>query len=204
MHRGMTRAGLAAVLTLVAACGGDEASAIPAAGRAEILGPYQVEPYRAFDRAAIEPLERACQTGDAGMEPMIRPPLQPVLADARGEGRIILLYEAADGSYAECTGKLQPDGSVQLEGGGSGSSDLALQPFELGPSAGSVVESGSDSWSAVNGTIGSEIGGVVIELEDGTRITASVGNGRYAAWWPGSIGNRRTLAYDRAGNLVTP
>jgi hypothetical protein len=58
------------------------------------------------------------------------------------------------------------------------------------------------SATLVPGQVGSEIGGVVLELVDGSRITASVGGGRHAAWWPNGLQSARILAYDRSGALV--
>ena len=43
---------------------------------------------------------------------------------------------------------------------------------------------------------------MVIDLADGTNITASVGGGRFAAWWPGEVVATRIRGFDRAGNQV--
>ena len=43
---------------------------------------------------------------------------------------------------------------------------------------------------------------MVIDLADGTTITASLGGGRFAAWWPGVAEPRRIRGFDSAGNEV--
>ena len=43
---------------------------------------------------------------------------------------------------------------------------------------------------------------MVIALTDGTNITASVGGGRFAAWWPGEAQPNRIRGFDRAGRQV--
>ena len=42
----------------------------------------------------------------------------------------------------------------------------------------------------------------MLELADGNRVTASVGGGRFAAWWPGEAQPTRILGFDRAGIQV--
>jgi hypothetical protein len=61
---------------------------------------------------------------------------------------------------------------------------------------------GGGAHSYVTGQIGSEIGGVVIALADGTSVTASIDGGRFAAWWPGEAQPIRVLGFGRAGNQV--
>jgi hypothetical protein len=43
---------------------------------------------------------------------------------------------------------------------------------------------------------------MVLELADGTQITASLAGGRFAAWWPGQIETVRVRGYDETGALV--
>jgi hypothetical protein len=42
----------------------------------------------------------------------------------------------------------------------------------------------------------------VLELADGTAITASLAGGRFAAWWPGQIDPTKIHGYDASGTLV--
>ena len=54
-----------------------------------------------------------------------------------------------------------------------------------------------------SGIVGSEVGGIVIELGAGTRIGATTAGGRYAAWWPGEQSPTKVLVYDLGGNFVS-
>jgi hypothetical protein len=185
---------------LLGACGGSEESTLPVAGVAEILGPYQTEPYRAFDQELIQSLEEECA---ASLEGGLASQLELALADGRGGGRVMLVYGAGSGDTAECLARLDANGTVFVEGTGasSGSDPVRLGPLEIGAASGGSA-SGVDSWSYLHGNVGSEIGGVVIALADGTNITASVGGGRFAAWWPGEQQPVRMLGFDRSGTQV--
>jgi hypothetical protein len=185
------------VCLLLGACGGTEASTLAVAGVAEMLGPYQAEPFRAFDPALVTLLRDTCLHDFAG-EMRLSEGLEAALVDGRGGGRFMLLMEAPDGRM-ECVGSFDAGGTPSTEGGSSssGGGGVAIGPRELVPGG-----SGSGSWSYVTGHVGSEIGGVVLELADGSQITASVGGGMYAAWWPGEQQAARILAYDRNGALV--
>jgi hypothetical protein len=190
---------LAAALSL-AACGSSEESTLPVAGVAELLGSYQSEPYRAFDETLIRSLEEECATSlEGGLA--VQPEL--VLADGRGGGRVMLVYATAAGDTAECVAKLDANGtaSVDSAGSSSGGGPALPGPLEIFASSGGSA-SGADSWSYLHGNVGSEIGSVVIGLADGTNITASLGGGRFAAWWPGEAQPTRILGFDRAGNQV--
>jgi hypothetical protein len=191
---------LAAIL-LLSACG--ESNPEPTrvvAGVAEIQGPYQTEPYRAFDQDLIRSLEEEC-AASFGEAFKAQPEL--LLADARGGGRLMLIYGAADGATAECLAKVDPNGTAIVESAGisSGSGPGVPAPIELFASSGGS-SSGVDSWSYLHGIVGSDIGRVVIALADGTSVTASVGGGRFAAWWPTGAEPNRILGFDRAGNQV--
>ena len=185
---------------LLGACGGDEESTLPVAGVAELQAPYQTEPYRAFDENLIRLVEEECADGLRGafrVEPTL------VLADGRGGDRLMLLYGAGPGETAECLVRIDANGAPSVDGAGSssGADPAQMGPLELQTSAGGSA-SGVNSWSYLHGLVGSDIGGVVISLADGTNITASVGGGRFGAWWPGEIQPTRILGFDRAGTQV--
>ena len=185
---------------LLGACGGGEESTLPVAGVAELQAPYQTEPYRAFDENLIRLVEQECADSFRGalrVEPTL------VLADGRGGDRIMLLYGAGPGETAECLVRIDANGAPSVDGAGSssGGDPTQLGPLELQASSGGSA-SGVNSWSYLHGLIGSDVGGVVIALADGTSITASVGGGRFAAWWPGETQPTRILGFDRAGTQV--
>jgi hypothetical protein len=184
---------------LLGACGSGEESTLPVAGVAELQAPYMTEPYRAFDENLIRSVEEACAESLRGAF-RVQPTL--VLADGRGGDRLMLLYGAGPGETAECLVRIDANGAPTVDSAGSsGTGPAQLGPLELQASAGGSA-SGVDSWSYLHGLIGSDIGGVVIALADGTSITASVGGGRFVAWWPGEAQPTRFLGFDRAGTQV--
>ena len=189
---------------VLSGCGDSGETIIPAAGVTEITGPYRPEPYRAFDPAIIASVEDECRTANGGGL-LIPPAASLVLADARGGGRLYLMFRGAKGETGECSATMDATGRITIEGGGSGSGEdvPGPGPLELGSSSGMSSSGGPEgSWSAQAGSVGSEVGGVVIELGDGTRIVATTAGGRYAAWWPGEQQPTKILVYDRSGDFV--
>ena len=177
-----------------------EESTLPVAGVDELLGPFQTEPYQAFDEGLIRSVGEQCAVslrGAFNAQPAL------LLADGRGGGRIMLIYGEADGDTAECFAKLDPNGTPSVDGSGfsSGAGPAQPGPLEIFPSSGGSA-SGEDSTSYLHGSVGSEIGRVVIALSDGTNLTASVGGGRFAAWWPGEAQPTRLRGFDRDGRQV--
>jgi len=201
IHRGA----LILVAGLLAGCGDSAPEPTRVvAGVAELTGPYQPVPFQAFDPELVTMLRDTCLHDLAG-EVRLAAGLEPVLVDGRGGGRFVVLLAALDGE-AECIGKLDANGTPSSEGGGSSSGGGGAQsigPREVIPGgSGSGSGAGGDAYSYVTGQIGAQIGGVVLELGDSSRVTASVGGGRYAAWWPGAQQVARILVYDRTGALV--
>ena len=182
---------------LLAGCGETAESAVPAAGLAEIAGPYLTEPYRGYDKAMMQKLDEECITTLADDR------LDLVLADGRGGGRIFLVYTGPEGTSGECFASIDPERGIRVESGGTSSSsgpDLP-GPLEVRPMSGG--SSGPpDSWGYLHGAAGSDISRVVVELADGTAITASTGGGNFAAWWPGEAQPKRILGYDASGTQV--
>jgi hypothetical protein len=105
----------------------------------------------------------------------------PVLTDTRGPYAASIYVDAA-GDTATCltadgvslassslaqTGATVAAGQVQLEGTG-------------------VQDSAGDALTLVDGRIGAGVTAVTIERSDGSSVQATVGNGWYLAWWPGT------------------
>jgi len=100
----------------------------------------------------------------------------PVLTDTRGP------YTAS--IYADGATCLQGNG-IEISGGGAGNAANATAgTIELNGAG----ESDSDghALTMVDGRIGSGVTGVTITRSDGSSVRATVKNGWYLAWWPGS------------------
>jgi hypothetical protein len=101
----------------------------------------------------------------------------PVLTDTRGP------YTAS--IYADGSTCLEGDGITISSGGGGGSAS--------GIPAGTVqlnglgeADSEGQALTMVDGRIGDGVTGVTIARSDGSSVQATVGNGWYLAWWPGT------------------
>jgi hypothetical protein len=182
---------------LIAGCGESAEPSMPVAGVTEIAGPYQAQPYRAFDQALVQKLEDECAASVADGR------LELVLADGRGGGRVLLVYGGPDNTSGECFASIDANGAVLIEGSSTASSSGADVPgaLEVRPRSGGS-SSGPGSYGYLSGAAGSDIGRIVIELADGTAITASTGGGNFAAWWPGEAQPKRILGYDTSGTEV--
>jgi hypothetical protein len=177
-------------------CGDSSESSLPVAGLAELSGPYVGEPFRAFDQALLQKAEDACATMNSDAS------LELVLADGRGGGRLLLIYDGPNGASAECVTTVEANGNVVAEGAGTSSGGQDVPgPRDIRPMSGGS-SGGPGAWSYLHGRVGSEISRVILELADGSHVTASLSNGRFAAWWPGDQSEARFLGYDAAGNQI--
>lgn len=101
----------------------------------------------------------------------------PILTDTRGP----------------YTASIFADGSTCLQGNGtrisSGSRDAARSSIPAGTiELNGAGESDSDghALTMVDGPIGARVTGVTITRSDGSSVQATVNNGWYLAWWPGT------------------
>ena len=184
-------------IPLIAGCGVSGETVGRAAGLIEISGPYQSEPYRAFDQAVVSTIDEECAATNPGGR------LELVLVDGRGGGKVLLLYDAPNGDSAECFARVDRNGNAFVDSTSSANDGGAAHagPLEVQPLSGSS-NGGADAWSYIHGRVGADIARVAIALPDGQQITASTGGGRFAAWWPDDAMSVRVLGYDAAGNEV--
>lgn len=144
-----------------------------------------------------------------------------VMVDQRGDNAMVLL-QAPPHFFYMCTflgpGQRPGQGPDDTTAGGAGGGstyaprgDRVVTTEDIGASA--EFTSGHATGRVV-GQVGPEVARVVVTLDDGTQVQASVGDGWYLAWWPETV--RRLLlsqtvterwpevvrAYDSAGRLL--
>jgi len=144
----------------------------------------------ALARAATAPGFNACASGQAEA-PRI------VLQDQRTISTAAFLT-AGTGFTGSCL--------VTLTGGASSGSARSdpLDPMDR------AIVVDERSTGGIGGGTATLLGGrsrldvtrVQIALPNGTRLEASVGNGHWLAWWPGSDEAGSVTAFDGAGNVV--
>jgi hypothetical protein len=149
-------------------------TAAAAASAAILLGSSAAPAFAGWTASPTAPLrgqlaaaQQHCGTG-AGT---------PVLSDTRGP------YTAS--IYADGSTCVEGNGiTIGSGGGGSGRSSTPTGTVELNGTG----ESDSDghALTMVDGPIGAGVTGVTIARSDGTSVQATVKNGWYLAWWPGT------------------
>jgi hypothetical protein len=148
--------------------------ATAAAGAAILLGSSATPAFAGWNASPTTPspgqlaaAEQDCGAGSG----------TPVLTDTRGP------YTAS--IYADGSTCLQGNGStISSSGGGDGQSGIPAGTVELGGAG----ESDSDghALTMVEGRIGADVTDVTITRSDGDSVQATVNNGWYLAWWPGT------------------
>ena len=105
----------------------------------------------------------------------------PVLTDSRGP------YTAS--IYADST-----TSDVCLSGNGVSMSSSSTSAAPLSVAAGQIQlggggtrDSAGDALTLVDGRTGAGVTAVTIERSDGSSVQATVSNGWYLAWWPGTV-----------------
>jgi hypothetical protein len=132
-------------------------------------------------------------------------PLQPIaLSDARGPYTLIvygtsqssLCVSGADlTSLHETGGTVSVSGSAQSNGAprsASSNSSTVQSSNSNVPAPGSAVANliyssnqNGQTFTVAEGSAGSNVSGATLMLSDGSSVVATVGNGLFAAWWPG-------------------
>lgn len=211
----------------------------PITGDRSFLAAWTPYP-QAIDAVTADDLANACVKGwdDISSRPQEDggelPPVyqwEAVLVDRRGQAAMVLLATTANVTKCVYDGVGQADGlgnpAVYLVGGATGGGYASLPDGQVISSEGQgALEARHDInpfgiggyYTGVGSTYGQvapEVARVVVGLDDGTEVEATVADGWYAAFWPGRPGLRILLwqgvdvawaatisAYDAAGNLL--
>jgi hypothetical protein len=109
--------------------------------------------------------------------------------DTRGPYTMILFVAAHGAAELSCfSARHQP--AVSLGGGFATHSPPPVRAGHLSiVSSGSTTtppNEGSQHFSLLVGRTGPDVTGVTLRLRDGTRVRASLDNGWFTAWWPGT------------------
>jgi len=122
----------------------------------------------------------------------------PVLSDSRGP------YTAS--IYANTTTT-----EVCLSGNGASMSSTSTSGSPASVAAGQIELDGTGTRDAagnaltlVDGRTGAGVTGVTIERSDGTSVQATVSNGWYLAWWPGSVSATSAQITTSSGTSTEP
>jgi hypothetical protein len=108
------------------------------------------------------------------------PALTPVIEDQRGP--FTILISAGPDAVGTCiTG---PEFTSVSGSAGPGVSTVPAGQIEL--SSMHSTDRGGDAFTIVDGHVGAGVTGATLTLADGSQVVATVENGWFTAWWPGS------------------
>jgi hypothetical protein len=188
---------LLAAAALSAGCAG----LLPQSGTTNLGGPWRPEPFAVADTILLD-AERACRRDLGGM---VRPDNTFVVADARGDG-VLLVAFAGPASAAMCEFGVSEDGKLHARGGGSSESSdpwPRLGPTDVETQGVGISDDGVVQRSSTTGRAGALVARVEIVTPAGLRLRASLGrDGWFAAWWPAGDEQIVVEAYDASGALV--
>jgi len=129
-----------------------------------------------------------------------------VVVDTRGPYTVILFAAAHDAAELSCFSGREPMRAAL--GGSFGTHTPPPVPaghVSIVSSGGHTTppEEGSLQFSQLVGRTGRGVTGVTLRLRDGTRVKASLANGWFIAWWPGTQGGTATEVTTATGTAAT-
>ncbi len=168
-----------------------------AAADAAALGPWRrgpVQPSPALAAAA----ENACRAQEAvGSLPL-------AVADARGEGRMVLVFAGPDAA-ALCHVAVTEDGGTTADARPVAGFETAETPGEgkLGLRDVEVVNDTAGAWTVVVGQVDEAANTVEVSFDaDAAWAKTSMRDGWYAIWWPGADRALAVASVDRRNTVI--
>ncbi len=123
--------------------------------------------------------------------------LHLTLQDQRGA--VALFFYRGQGDYWACF--LTPNGHGGYDPSVTGISG-ATAPY-IGVDHFGFTGGGTNGIAPAVAVMGeTDAGKVVIERQDGVNVEATVSDGFFVAWWPGSAGFKNLIAYDASGSEI--
>lgn len=124
--------------------------------------------------------------------------LSPALVDTRGPFTLVIFADST--SIASCVNgpsftSIQPN--EPLPGPTPPPDDLVLGHASFTARAGSP-------YGLIDGSVGTDVTAVALNLSDGSTVIATVTNGRFAAWWPGTTGIATVSVTSPGGTTTGP
>jgi len=115
----------------------------------------------------------------------------PVLTDSRGPYTAAIYADSATSDVCLSGNGVSMSSSSTLGGGGPGvgrsaaTASVAAGQIEL--AGGGTRDSAGNALTLVDGRTGAGVTAVTIERSDGSSVHATVADGWYLAWWPGTV-----------------
>jgi hypothetical protein len=180
----------------------------------DVNGPWQATPF-GVTREVVASALAACRAqppeprpGPGGLGPVAIPD-QPILIDARGMGRLHILF-ADRGRAFDCGLGRRADGGWDAGVEASGTHEGSVPPDgEARALAFSSVESNDDNGhreasTLVVGRFGAGVAGVQLVFGDGRTVRATSNATWFVAWWPSDDAAARIQELDASGQPLGP
>jgi hypothetical protein len=136
-------------------------------------------------------LNQAAQTCGQGLG-------SPALTDSRGP-YTASIYAQSDMSDLCLTGN-----GISMDSSWTSRQPPSLAPDGVQYGGGGMRDSAGNALTVSYGRTGDAVTGVTIELSDGSSVQATVSNGWFLAWWPGSVSAKQAEITTATGtNTVT-
>jgi len=121
--------------------------------------------------------------------------LAPEVSDVRGPYTVTVF---GDGSQigSLCISVPGGNATVQLITW----SDVPVGPDAIALGRTEVLSDGGQTFTLVEGRTGDAVTGVALTLENGSRVTATIGHGFFLAWWPGNGSSTAVVVSTASGS----
>ena len=168
----------------------------------DLTGEWQLMPLP-IDDAALEEMDARCLASD-----FMAPGVSLVLADARGEGRVHLIYAREDRLAVTCAATVT-SGGIQTEPRAATAEPVGdlvgATELQVWGGTGSPAFAHDDWWQQIMGEAGTGIHKVIARVSGLPPIVASLGGGWFSLWHPVDAPEQwdyHLVGLDVAGNEV--
>jgi hypothetical protein len=157
----------------------------------------------------VQAAVRTCRANGAGSIPLTS---TAVVADARGGGRIAVVFSGPREQVFLCLLTAAADGTFTWSAGWGGDRHSAEGPLAAGevrpeepqPARVDAASGIAEPILTATGRVGRSVAGVDLILGSGERVRATTATGWYAAWWPSDVGVTGYQALDGSGTPFGP
>lgn len=108
-----------------------------------------------------------------------------VLTDSRGP-YTAAIYSQGSTSAADTSTICLSGDSIFTSSRSTSTAPVTVGAGQLLFAGGTTRDSAGDQLTLADGRAGSDVSAVTLDLSDGTKVQATVSNGWYMAWWPGT------------------
>jgi hypothetical protein len=132
----------------------------------------------------------------------------PVLSDSRGP------YTASIYANSTTSDVCLSGNGVSMSSNSTSQAPASVAAGQIQSSGGGTRDSAGNALTLVDGRIGAGVTAVTIDRSDGSSVQATVANGWYLAWWPGTVAaasaevatasGSSTVAFPSAPDLSAP